>query len=129
MKIAVYGTLRKGEVNHALMNHVRAKFIETKTVNGLEILASNTLGFPVAVIKASAKAVVEIYEVADSQLPALDRLESYRPDDLDRSMYHRVALPSDSSVSVYVGNPKFWRNHGTKFKPVVDWLTFSRRGQ
>jgi gamma-glutamylcyclotransferase (GGCT)/AIG2-like uncharacterized protein YtfP len=128
MKIAVYGTLRKGEVNHALMNHVGAKYVETRTVDGLEILVSKSLGFPVAIIKAGSRAVVEIYEVAESNLSALDRLESYRPSDMDGSMYHRVALPDDSKTSVYVGNPKFWRGRETRFKPVTDWITFSRRG-
>lgn len=126
MKIAVYGTLRVGEVNHALMRSINAKLIETKTINGVEIRVSKTIGFPVAVLKQGSKAVVEIYDIDEQQIAVLDRLESYRPSDLDSSMYHRVKLPNDDTVSIYIGNPLYWRKSNAKFKAVVDWTAFSR---
>ena len=126
MKIAVYGTLRVGEVNHALMRSINAKLIETKTISGVEIRVSKTIGFPVAVIKQGSKAVVEIYEIDERQIAVLDRLESYRPSDLDSSMYHRVKLPNDDTVSIYIGNLLYWRKSNAKFKAVVDWTVFSR---
>jgi gamma-glutamylcyclotransferase (GGCT)/AIG2-like uncharacterized protein YtfP len=126
MKIAVYGTLRVGEVNHALMRSINAKLIETKMIDGVEIRVSKTIGFPVAVIKQGSEAVVEIYEIDERQIAVLDRLESYRPNDLDSSMYHRITLPTDSSVSIYVGNPMYWRKSNAKFKAVKDWTAFSR---
>jgi hypothetical protein len=67
-------------------------------------------------------------------LGRLDRLEGYRENDLDRSMYHRVpigAIDDETKTyygEMYVGNPKYWHRSHYSECPNVDGLYEWSRG-
>jgi gamma-glutamylcyclotransferase (GGCT)/AIG2-like uncharacterized protein YtfP len=70
----VYGTLLRGEANHALLRGSR--FVgETATAAGFELLA---LGDYPAMVKSLRGTVQgELFEVTDPELAAIDRLEEH----------------------------------------------------
>jgi len=73
-KVAVYGTLRQGQGNHRLLNQDPVKHIE---VAGFKMYSLG--GFPAIQTSENSKDVIkaELYEVDDSTLRDLDRLEGY----------------------------------------------------
>ena len=88
MKVFVYGTLRRGEPNHYLLES--AKYIgTTKTPEGLFVL--HDLGpFPAAEpvdVVWSPSIVGEVYEVDDETLKKLDTLEG-----VDSGFYRRIRV-------------------------------------
>lgn len=71
--IAVYGTLKKGNHNHYLLNG--SKYLGKEVINGF--LMYSLGGFP-CVVKNNNKSIhCEIYEVDDKTLSNIYRLEGY----------------------------------------------------
>lgn len=76
MKVAVYGTLKQGHGNH---DH----FLRGKTIVGNDQIKGFTMyslgGFPACVPSddEDSRVIVEVYEVNDQELDALDGLEGY----------------------------------------------------
>lgn len=88
--VAVYGTLRKGGSNHSVLG--ASKFIgQGKTVNKYQ-MSANGIPFVHPDIPLH-NAVVEVYDVTDEQLPRVDRLEGYNPENHEGSWYKRVPIP------------------------------------
>jgi len=76
MKLFVYGTLRKGCGNHE--HFLRGK--EPLCVDMLTNFKMYNLGAFPAIVESTDKndyVVVEIYEINDAELKAIDRLEGY----------------------------------------------------
>lgn len=73
--VAVYGTLRQGQRNNWLLKD--SKFLGTVTTTGNVLMLDNGW-YPYAVLDEGDKPiVVELYEVDDDTLEALDTLEGY----------------------------------------------------
>lgn len=90
----VYGTLRPGNGNYAF--HLAGKVVhtETVTVEGLEMRATPTQGFPF-VVPGEGSIVADLVYVNpddyDQVLTSLDRLEGYVPDSR-HNLYDRVLV-------------------------------------
>lgn len=89
MKIAVYGTLRQGYGNALYLGD--SKLVgKGKTKEKYKLTAS---GIPfVKKNEPVHNVVVEVYEVTDEQLPTVDRLEGYDPNDHEGSWYKRTPI-------------------------------------
>jgi gamma-glutamylcyclotransferase (GGCT)/AIG2-like uncharacterized protein YtfP len=74
MKIAVYGSLKKGFHNHALLERNGATKVSTERINGFIM---HSMGFFPAIVPGDGEVTVEVYEAPDSAMPSLDRLEGY----------------------------------------------------
>jgi len=73
-KIFVYGTLRTGEPNHYMLDHITPLRL-TRTAPAYTLVS---LGAFPAMLEGGTTAVVgEVYEVDEMTLVALDRLESH----------------------------------------------------
>lgn len=97
MKIAVYGTLKRGYGNNVLLSNT--KFVGEKILDGFRLYNA---GFPVARESYGDRIKCEIFEIADNDdktLQWLDRLEG------NGRMYDRTDI---DGVSLYVGHPEYW---------------------
>ena len=73
-KVAVYGTLRKGNGNNVLLSN--SKMVGTVfTAPNYQMFSLG--GFP-GIRSGNKRVLVEVYEVDDATLSRLDRLEGYR---------------------------------------------------
>jgi gamma-glutamylcyclotransferase (GGCT)/AIG2-like uncharacterized protein YtfP len=90
IKIAVYGTLKKGFANHSL--------IATEDYLGNTVLSDICLydigPYPGARKESSSGVLVEVYAVRPEVLLRLDVLEEYDPTDPGNSLYTRELFPS-----------------------------------
>lgn len=96
-KVAVYGSLRKGLGNHALLAHVKS-FEEGVTEEQFKMYSLG--GFPAITEEEGAGVVVEVYDVDDATMRRLDRLEGY-PSFYDRKEV-TVELSSGGSVKSWI---------------------------
>lgn len=88
--VSVYGTLKKGHVNHAAMTG--SKYIGDEMVFGFKMLDLSL--FP-GVVRDSDEdnfIFVEVYQVSSDTLSALDTIEGYDPNDVENSFFKRIKI-------------------------------------
>lgn len=73
-KVAVYGTLRKGEYNWARLLDGKSEYLGTYETTPNYTMYDNG-GFPIVIDKGHNKIVYEVYEVDENVLQSLNRLE------------------------------------------------------
>ena len=99
MKVAVYGSLRKGLGNSALLNG--AKYLGDDVTAPEYTMVS--LGFFPGIIKGGeTSVVVEVYEINEEKLRSLDMLEGYHGEDT-HNFYNRevITLPKFGEAYIY----------------------------
>lgn len=107
MKIAVYGTLRKGFGNHRVLGD--SKLIDSGLTKEKYKLTASGIPFVTQNEKIS-NVRVEVYEVSDAQLPIVDGLEGYNPKNHEGSWYKRTPISvtldngDDVEASIYFGD-------------------------
>ena len=86
MRVAVYGTLRKGEVNHYLLGE--GKYLGT--INTAPEYTMYNLGhYPCIKHEGNTSIEIEVYQISPRCMRGLDRLEGYP------SYYNRELIPTE----------------------------------
>jgi gamma-glutamylcyclotransferase (GGCT)/AIG2-like uncharacterized protein YtfP len=125
--VAVYGTLRRGCRNHGLLEG--AEPLGDGLVDGtlwlVDTKEQRAYPYPALLLGGASQVVVECFRITGpSQLAALDRLESFDPDDEAGSEYVRRTVPvagarvPTAQVYVYRG----LREHLARPIPNGDWV-------
>ena len=99
--VFVYGTLKRGQGNHAVLGE-DAVFVEEATVQGYGLTPGGA--YPYAIPCQNMKAKGEVYAVPESQMPRLDGLEGF-PDHYTRDAVDvRLRCGMHVTAWIYVGN-------------------------
>lgn len=77
MKVAVYGSLRKGFGNHTLIDHCNKEWEGYVLLNNRKMVAYCNAFPAVVVSKLSCPFIAEVYEIDEQTLARLDRLEGF----------------------------------------------------
>lgn len=123
MYMFVYGTLRKGEVNHKIIQGASCLH-EQAYVQGL--LFDTEYGYPGLIENEKLENVYgELYSLPESLLSSIDELEGYREGRKD-NLYDRVIRPVTTDIGkveaiVYLYNDA---SHLTKAVDYQDWKVY-----
>jgi gamma-glutamylcyclotransferase (GGCT)/AIG2-like uncharacterized protein YtfP len=117
-KVFVYGTLRNGWGNHALL--VKSEFLGKATLQA----KMYTFGFIpyISLNNANDDDIVhgEVYSIDDYTLARLDQLEGYREGNVESSFYTR-SLVRTSLGDAYVYHIEYRDNNEAKRIESGDW--------
>lgn len=137
--VFVYGTLRRGEVNHGLMAGSDVVAMQAWTAGRLVDTGFGYPGLVLAPDDPHARTYGEVYRVSKQRLPDLDRLEGYRGEG-EENLFDRTTVtvmsdagPIDALVYTFPserteGMPKVdhgdWRTARLLTQPKV-WMYFA----
>lgn len=121
--VHVYGTLRKGERNHHLLEG--SDFLGDGHLIGFFLYSLGR--FPVILPDSGRSSIIktETYRVSGATLAVLDHLEGYKGPGSPANFYDRVMAITESGIEgwVYVLNPTKWPEYESKaiLLPHGDW--------
>jgi gamma-glutamylcyclotransferase (GGCT)/AIG2-like uncharacterized protein YtfP len=114
MHVFVYGTLKKGHSNHAVLRG--ADFVCHAYIRGYDMYHLG--GFP-GIIEGNGEVYGEVYKITDDHLPWLDRLEGYSPDSkLENCMYLRKPVSFETEAGKMEAFVYIWNGPVTNRKKI-----------
>lgn len=107
--VFVYGTLKRGQKNHDILDSLNAHYITSAVLPGFVLYASSKCMFPMAVRSDSSSDRIsgEVYHIDDDRLGVLDWFEGYDPVYPESSLFIRESFLMEGMfmfVSIYLFN-------------------------
>lgn len=123
MKLAVYGTLRKGQSRHGSLDGF--KYIgEYNTLPEFKLLSVND-NYPALLYDGHTSVTMEVYECTLKQIRQIDQIEGFDSDDKENSLYLRkvIRTPFGRAVTYIYNDPD------NDFEEITtgDWVDFMNR--
>lgn len=116
MKVFVYGTLRKHEKYHHLLEKGKCE-AEQAWVYGE--LFDTGLGYPVMKESSTSKVYGELYEIDEEVLRELDRLEDFQPGKTN-NLYNRIETKVYTDTNTYSAFAYIENQSGLAKEPIKD---------
>lgn len=107
--VFVYGTLKRGQKNHDILDSIGAYYITSAVLPGFVLYASNKCIFPMALRSDSPSDRIsgEVYRIDDGCIEFLDRFEGYDPVYPESSLFMRESFSMEgTTVSIYLFNKR-----------------------
>ena len=122
-KVFVYGSLLSGLGNHVLL---RDSKLVGNAITPPEFVMVDLGSFPgvLHVIEGGSTVIGEVYEVDDTTMTRLDRLEGYNENHPSDGLYNRMEIPTEfGDAFIYTFNNRFGRS---VINPIEngDWRTY-----
>lgn len=98
MKIATYGSLKRGEYNHGRMGP--QNFLGVETVRGYSIFTHPQVPYPCAIKDTDSGIEVEVFDVSQRAFDMLDNMElgaGYRPVTIETKFGSAIMWYKDSA--------------------------------
>jgi len=114
IKVAVYGSLRKGQGNHRILEG--SKLLGEQRLPDFEMFSLG--GFP-GIRKGESSILTEVYEVSGSTLEQLDTLEGFRQGS-QNNFYNREEVDTDFGDAL-IYTLRGDRYHGLPVVEGGDW--------
>ncbi|MRH42560.1 gamma-glutamylcyclotransferase [Aquibacillus halophilus] len=127
INVFVYGTLRKHELNHHLLQN--AICISTKCWT-YGILYNTGHGYPTMVNESNQKVIGELYRISKEELKDLDHLEGYLEPEHMNNDYERIVSPiyfEDKTITAYTYVYPVSKVSDYKVIGTGDWKSISNR--
>lgn len=120
-KVFVYGTLLSGMGNNTILKD--SKYLGKATTSS-NFRMLDVGWFPGVIEDPSGIPIHgEVYEVSDTILQRLDRLEGFRPEDPENGLYNRTTIDTPfGEAIIYIYNNHLGRNKA--FVTSGDWRTY-----
>lgn len=122
MKLAVYGTLRRGGPANGLLRGSR--FLGLDRVPGNLYALASFPGLRLEENHQKRGVLVDVYDVPDELIPVIDKYEGYFPEALDQSLFTRKEVTTlERKIQVVVYEYRF-----TSTTPLIltgDWITYA----
>lgn len=94
----VYGTLKRGQINHCVMKHAGGEFVCDVELMNVAMYRRRRSFFPVAVRSDGDRIFGEVYKVPKSTIPTFDVLEGFNRGNPSQSLFVRDICLVGSSV-------------------------------
>lgn len=124
--VAVYGTVKRNHYNHITLAELdEVKYLGTITLDGFRMFSINQWFPGIVYSETDSIEDVEVFEITETQLKALDQLEGFNRFKQDSSLYLRRSVTTPFGEAWIYVYAKGFHDYPT----IKSWTHKSYRGE